>query len=167
LNLDLARIPGAVGNRGLIALGIWMRELIFTNNPKENAMNRSIALGIAMLGGAAVGATAIQTLHAQAKPPTYVVIDIAKMIDPEGFKAVTSSLAAGEARVQELGGRYIIRSTTMSAVDGSPPARFVVLAFDSKEKAQGWVDASDIKAINAIRAKTTDSSAFIVDGLAE
>jgi uncharacterized protein (DUF1330 family) len=130
-------------------------------------MNRTIALGLATLAGCAIGAFAVQGLHAQAKPPTYIVIDIAKMTDPEGFKAVTSSPAAGAARVKELGGRYIIRSTTMSAVDGAPPARFVVLAFDSKEKAQGWVDASDEKAINAIRAKTTDSSAFMVDGFAE
>jgi uncharacterized protein (DUF1330 family) len=130
-------------------------------------MKRTIALGLATLAGCAIGAFAVQGLHAQAKPPTYIVIDIAKMTDPEGFKAVTSSPAAGPARLKELGGRFIIRSTTMSAVDGAPPARFVVLAFDSKEKAQGWVDASDEKAINAIRAKTTNSSAFMVDGFAE
>jgi uncharacterized protein (DUF1330 family) len=130
-------------------------------------MKQIIALGVATLTGCAIGAFAVQGLHAQAKPPTYIVIDIAKMIDPEGFKAVTSSPAAGAARLKELGGRYIIRSTTMSAVDGAAPARFVVLAFDSKEKAQGWVDAADEKAINAIRAKTTNSSAFMVDGFAE
>jgi uncharacterized protein (DUF1330 family) len=55
----------------------------------------------------------------------------------------------------------------MTPIDGTPPARLVVLAFDSKEKAQGWADASDIKEINAIRGKTTNSSAFIVDGFAE
>ena len=130
-------------------------------------MKRFLAPGLAMLAGVAIGAFAVQGLHAQAKPPSYVVIDIAKMTDAEGFKAVTSSPAAGPARLKELGGRYIIRSTTMTALDGAPPARFVVLAFDSKEKAQGWADAADIKAINAIRNKTTDSRAFIVEGFAE
>jgi len=130
-------------------------------------MKHFLASGLTMLAGVAIGALAIQGLHAQAKPPTYVVIDIAKMTDPEGFKAVTSSPAAGPARLKELGGRYIIRSTTMTALDGAAPARFVVLAFDSKEKAQGWADASDIKAINAIRNKTTSSSSFIVEGFAE
>jgi uncharacterized protein (DUF1330 family) len=130
-------------------------------------MKHLLALGTTMLAGVAIGAFAVQGLHAQAKPPTYVVIDITKMTDPEGFKAVTSSPAAGPARLKELGGHYVIRSTTMTALDGTPPARLVVLAFDSKEKAQGWADASDIRAINAIRAKTTNSSAFIVDGFAE
>jgi uncharacterized protein (DUF1330 family) len=51
-------------------------------------------------------------------------------------------------------------------LDEAPPKRLVLLAFDSKEKAQAWNDAADIKEINAIRAKTTKSSAFIVEGLA-
>lgn len=130
-------------------------------------MKRLLVPGLTMVAGVVIGAFAVQGLHAQAKPPTYVVIDIAKMTDPDGFKAVTTSPAAGLARVKELGGRYIIRSTNMTAIDGAPPARFVVLAFDSKEQAQGWADAPDIKAINAIRQKTTQSSAFIVDGFAE
>lgn len=129
-------------------------------------MKRFLVPGLTTLIGVAVGAFAVEGLHAQAKPPTYVVIDIATMTDPEGFKAVTSSPAAGP-RLKELGGRYAIRSTTMTPIDGTPPARFVVLAFDNKDKAQGWADASDIKEINAIRTKTTNSTAFIVDGVAE
>jgi uncharacterized protein (DUF1330 family) len=134
---------------------------------REITMKRFLIPGLTMLAGVTVGAFAVQGLHAQAKPPTYVVIDITKMTDPEGFKAVPASPAAGAARLKELGGRYIIRSATMTALDGIPPDRFVVLAFDSREKAQGWADAPDIKAINAIRNKTTNSSAFIVEGLPE
>jgi uncharacterized protein (DUF1330 family) len=130
-------------------------------------MKRFVFPGLTMLAGVAIGAFAVQGLHAQAKPPAYVVIDIAKMTDAEGFKAVPASPAAGPARLKELGGRYVIRSTTMTALDGTPPSRFVVLAFDSKEKAQGWADAADIKEINAIRSKTTESRAFIVEGPAE
>jgi uncharacterized protein (DUF1330 family) len=119
-----------------------------------------------LLSGIALGAAAIQGLHAQAKPPTYVVIDIANMTDPEGFKAVPTSPGASPARLTALGGRYIIRSETITAIDGTPPKRFVVLAFDSREKAQGWVDAPDVKETNALRAKTTNSRAFVVEGLA-
>jgi uncharacterized protein (DUF1330 family) len=130
-------------------------------------MKRLLFPGLTMLAGIAIGAVAVQGLHAQAKPPTYVVIDIATMTDPDGFKAVPASPAAGPARLKELGGRYVIRSTTTTPLDGTPPSRFVVLAFDSKEKAQGWADAPDIKAINAIRSKTTTSRSFIVEGFTE
>jgi uncharacterized protein (DUF1330 family) len=129
-------------------------------------MNRLLSLGLAILAGAALGATAIKGLNAQTKPPTYVVIDIAEMTDPEGFKAVPASPAAGAARTAALGGRYLIRTDTTTAVDGTPPKRFVVLAFENREKAQGWADAADVKEINTIRSKTTKSRAFIVDGFA-
>jgi uncharacterized protein (DUF1330 family) len=129
-------------------------------------MKTRYAVTMGVLAGVVIGATAIKGLNAQATPPTYVVIDISEMIDPEGFKAVTTSAAASPARAAALGGRYVIRTETTTALDGTPPKRFVVLAFDSKEKAQGWADAIDIKEINAIRGKTTKSRSFIVEGFA-
>jgi uncharacterized protein (DUF1330 family) len=129
-------------------------------------MKTRYAVTMGVLAGVLIGATAIKGLNAQATPPTYVVIDISEMIDPEGFKAVTTSAAASPARAAALGGRYVIRTETTTALDGTPPKRFVVLAFDSKEKAQGWADAIDIKEINAIRGKTTKSRSFIVEGFA-
>jgi uncharacterized protein (DUF1330 family) len=36
-----------------------------------------------------------------------------------------------------LGGRFIIRTEDISALDGAPPKRFVVIAFDNVEKAKG------------------------------
>jgi uncharacterized protein (DUF1330 family) len=129
-------------------------------------MKTSYAVTIGVLAGVAIGATAIKGLNAQGRPPTYVVIDIAEMTNPDGFKAVITSPAASPARLAALGGRYLIRTDMVTALDGVPPKRFVLLAFDSKEKAQAWNDASDIKEVNAIRAKTTKSSAFIVEGFA-
>jgi len=41
----------------------------FSIQMQENAMNRYLTIGLAMLAGAALGASAVQGLHAQAKPP--------------------------------------------------------------------------------------------------
>jgi uncharacterized protein (DUF1330 family) len=129
-------------------------------------MNHYVTLGLTAIAGALLGAVAVQALQAQAKPPTYVVIDITDVTDPEGFKAVTSSTAAAPAKLAALGGRYVIRTEEAAALDGSPSKRFVLLSFDNKEKARAWYDAPDIKEINAIRSKTTRSRAFIVEGFA-
>jgi len=129
-------------------------------------MNRYVSLGLTAIAGALLGAVAVQALQAQAKPPTYVVIDITDVTDPEGFKAVTSSTAASPAKLAALGGRYVIRTEEAAALDGSPSKRFVLLSFDNKEKARTWYDAPDIKEINAIRSRTTRSRAFIVEGFA-
>ena len=39
-------------------------------------MKTQYTVGLAMLAGIAIGATAVQGLHAQAKPPVYVVSEI-------------------------------------------------------------------------------------------
>ena len=122
-------------------------------------------VGLSMLAGIGIGAIAVQTLHAQAKPPTYVVIDIESLTDPEGFKAVPGSPGAKPERLTALGGHYIARTEAITAIDGTPPQRFVLLAFDSREKAQGWVNAPDVKETNGLRVKATKSRAFMVDGL--
>ena len=129
-------------------------------------MNRYFTLGLTAVTSASLGAIAVQTLKAQAKAPAYVVIDVADMIDAEGFKVVTSSAATSPARLAALGGHYVIRTEETTALDGTPSKRFVLLSFDNKEKARTWYDAPDIKEINAIRSKTTRSRAFIVEGLA-
>jgi uncharacterized protein (DUF1330 family) len=136
----------------------------FTNSPQENAMNRPIALGLTLLAGVAIGATAIQGLHAQAKPPVYAVVDVSDITDPEGFKVITQRPTASTATVMQ-GGRYITRTDKITALDGTAPKRFIIIAFDSLEKAQAWNSSPAQKEINAIRAKTTKSRSFVVDGM--
>jgi hypothetical protein len=52
-------------------------------------MKTHYTVALSMLAGAALGATALQGLHAQAKPPAYFVIEINKVTDAEGFKVIT------------------------------------------------------------------------------
>jgi uncharacterized protein (DUF1330 family) len=123
-------------------------------------------IGLSMLAGAALGAVAIQGLHAQAKPPSLVVVDISDITDPEGFKAVGGrSNAAAMTVFKDLGGSYIARTPNITALDGTPPKRFIIIAFPSMEKAQAWKNSPAQKEVDAIRAKTTNSRSFIVEGM--
>ena len=130
-------------------------------------MNRLFTLGLAMLAGVAIGAAAVNGLNAQGKPPgVYAVVDIAEITDPEGFKALGQRTNEAAAAVfKDLGGRYIMRTDKITALDGVAPKRFVVIAFDSAEKAQAWNNSLAQKDVNAIRAKTTKSRVFIVEGM--
>jgi uncharacterized protein (DUF1330 family) len=129
-------------------------------------MNQRIALGITLLAGVAIGATAIQGLHAQAKPPAYVVIPILKMNDAAGFKAgVVDKANATAAEMTAAGGQYVIRSEKFTSLNGTPPARLVIIKFDSVEKAQAFEKTAGQIEINAARMKTTDSLSFIVEGV--
>jgi uncharacterized protein (DUF1330 family) len=116
---------------------------------------------IALLVGIAIGAGAVTALAAQGVP-AYAVIDIAEITDPDTFKTVVANAPAG---LLPFGGRYIIRSEKVFPVQGPAPTRFVVIAFDSLEQAQHWSTSAPSKELSAIRARTTRSRLFLVEGL--
>ena len=117
-----------------------------------------------MLAALAAGASAIGNVHAQTKPHTaYVVIDISEMKDVDAYiKAVS---AAEPNATISAGGRFIVRTNAPVALDGTAPNRFVVIAFDSAEKAKAWYSTPAISKTNAVRMKVSTSRAFMVEGL--
>lgn len=123
-------------------------------------------LALTLLAGAALGATAIEALHAQAMPPVYVVTEISEITDPAGQRANADRPdAVRGALLQEFGGRTLARSDKIEALNGTPPKRFIMSAFDSREKAHGWLNSPGQKKVNDVRFKTTKSRSFIVEGL--
>ena len=127
-------------------------------------MKRSIGLGLALVSGIAIGATAIERLHAQAKGPgAYAIVDISAITDPEGMKALGPK--AGPAATT-AGGRFIARTETIVGLTGTPPKRFVIIGFDSMDKAKAWHSTPAQKEVNDIAAKSTTQRMFIVEGMA-
>ena len=125
-------------------------------------MRPNHGLAIALAAGVALGAAGVEGLSAQSRPPTYYVVDFSEVTDPEGFKALapiaTPEILAG------FGGKYVVRSQDITAVEGVAPKRFVVIAFDTPEHAKAWSEQPGPK---AIRAKTAKSRSFIVGGLGQ
>jgi hypothetical protein len=71
-------------------------------------MKANHKLAIALAAGIAISGAVIQGLHAQATPPTYVVVDISEITDAEGFKAIPPK--ASPASLATFGGKYVIRT---------------------------------------------------------
>jgi uncharacterized protein (DUF1330 family) len=126
-------------------------------------MDSNYKLAISLVAGVAVGAAVIQGLHAQGAPPAYVVVDISDFTDPEGFKAIPPK--SSPETLTPFGGKYVIRTEKITALDGTAPKRFVVIAFDSVEKAKAWKASASTKEVDVIRDKTTKSSQFLVEGM--
>jgi uncharacterized protein (DUF1330 family) len=129
---------------------------------KEQIMTRIAFTGIGMLAGILIGAAAVGGLNAQnAGPGAYAVVDISEINDPGTF--VTLLPKAMQAN-KEFGGKFLSRTENIVALDGTPPKRFVLIAFDSMDKAKAW-DKSPLQGeVNAIRKKSTKSRVFLVDG---
>jgi uncharacterized protein (DUF1330 family) len=73
-------------------------------------------------------------------------------------------MAKGPAAAKAAGGTFVIRTDKITSLDGPAPARFVLIKFDSPEQAMAWHNSAAQKEVDALRAKTTDSLAFIVPG---
>src|SRR6476660_994946 len=107
---------------------------VSTKVKKGQFMHSNYGLAIALVAGAAIGGAAIQTLHAQAKPPAFAVVEI-DVTNPDAFLKEYSPIA-GKA-LTEGGGKYLARGGKNVSIEGEPPkSRTVILAFENLEKAQ-------------------------------
>jgi hypothetical protein len=67
-------------------------------------MKTCYTVALSMVAGAALGATAIQGLHAQAKPPVYVVTEI-DVTNPQAYGKDYAPKA--QAMIKAAGGRQL------------------------------------------------------------
>jgi uncharacterized protein (DUF1330 family) len=112
------------------------------------------------IAGAAVAAAAIQGLHAQAKPPAYLVIEV-DVTDADLYKQY---LDKNRPLTGEFGGRFIARGGKIEAFAGEPPKRAIIAVFDSMEKAQAFRDSAAYKELIPLRDKASKYRAVITEG---
>jgi uncharacterized protein (DUF1330 family) len=123
-------------------------------------MNRPTKWAIAVLSCAALGTTAINVLYAQNKSPgAYVIVDISEVTNPDGFKQL---FPKAPPAVAAFDGHFVTRTEKITALDGTPPKRFVIIGFDSVEQAKAWDASAAQKEVNDIRMKNTNSRSFVV-----
>ena len=123
-------------------------------------MRSRLALTLAMLAGFALGAVAVQSVHAQRSGPgAYAIIDITEVTSPQGLNEALAKLPAS---VAAFGGKFVTRTENILGFDGVPPLRFFIIAFDTMEKAQSWNNSPAQAAVNQARMQATSSSSFAV-----
>src|SRR3982074_758858 len=113
-------------------------------------MNTKYKVALAVLAGAALGAAAVEGLHAQAKPKAYIVTE-SDVIDAPSLAAYTPQ---AQAAVKAAGGvPGIVASGKIVALVGDPPKRFGVSEWESLEKAQAYYNSAERKALAPQREK--------------
>jgi uncharacterized protein (DUF1330 family) len=127
-------------------------------------MKSQYKVAMALMVGTAIGAAAIEGLHAQAKLPAYAIVAVRSITDADAYKNV---IAKAPAAVAGSGGHFEIRTDKITSLYGPPPQRFVLIAFDNIEQAQAWHNSAAQKEVDALVAKSSDSLSFIVEGVAK
>ena len=125
--------------------------------------NRHINVGLAMIAGAALGAAAVQTLHAQAKPPAYNVAEIT-IKDQDGYNKEYLPLVA--KAITDAGGKFIVRGGKTISYEGAAPApRVVVVQFENLDKLQALYNSASYKDAIAVGDKYSTQRIFAVEGI--
>jgi uncharacterized protein (DUF1330 family) len=128
-------------------------------------MKASYKIALAMLAGVAIGAAAVQGLHAQAKPPVYYIAEI-DVSNPEAYGKEYAPQA--QATIKAAGGRILAAGAKPVGFDGeAPKSRVVVQLWDSVEKIQAWRNSPEYKAIRPIGEKYAKFRSFAIEGLAQ
>ena len=131
-------------------------------------MKQYLGLGLGMLAGTLIGAAAVSGLHAQAKPPVYLITEIdvtnpdayAKEFDP---KAQATIKAAG-GRFIAIGGVAGVGAKPVTALQGTPPKRVTIQAWDSYEALKAWYNGADYQAALKIGEKYATFRRFAIEG---
>ncbi len=125
-------------------------------------MKATSKIALATVGSFALGAAAVETLHAQATPPGYAIVEV-NVTDNDGFTKEFIPVIAKE--IQAAGAKYLVRGGNPVTLQGTPPAtRVVVLQFDSEEKVRAWWNSPGHRAAESIAAKYAMTRAFAVEG---
>ena len=169
LRVSLAvRLPtwgdGAVAYRSLVRNQV--RSVKATTWDMEDlAMKTTYTVGLAMLAGIGVGAIAVQTLHAQAKPPIYRIAEI----EITNLEAYTKEFAPkAQAALKSAGGRFLAAGQNVTALEGEPPkSRVTIQVWDSLEKMKAAYNSAEYKEARKIGDKYAKFRAFAVEGLPE
>jgi uncharacterized protein (DUF1330 family) len=119
------------------------------------------AFGAVMLAGVAIGSTLTTALRAQNTPPAYLVAEEA-IHDMETFTKEYGPKVP--ATLQPYGGRFVVRGGQLAALEGDAPPRFVIIEFDSMEKARAWYNSPAYQQLAPIRQKASKTTLFIADG---
>ena len=126
-------------------------------------MNRHVTVGLAMVAGAALGATAVQTLHAQTTPPAYNIAEIA-IKDQDGYNK--EYLPRITKALTDAGGKFLVRGgKTISYECVVPAPRVVVVQFESLDKLQALYDSAPYKNAVAVGDEYATQRIFGAEGV--
>ena len=128
-------------------------------------MNTQYKFAVAMLAGAAVGALAVQGLHAQAKPPVYQVVEI-DVLNQDAYSK--DYVPKAQAAIKAAGGKFLAAGGHTTTIEGAPPkSRVVIQQWDSLEKVQAYRNSAAFKDLLPLRDKLATFRSFVVEGIAQ
>jgi uncharacterized protein (DUF1330 family) len=119
-------------------------------------------VALSMPVGIALGAAAIQSLHAQAKPPVYMIA-INEVSNQEGY--AKEYVPPAQKSVKDHGGVYVAAGPGTRVTGNLPNGPVVILRWESMEALQSWRNSKEFQAALEIGEKYARYNIIAVHGL--
>ena len=126
-------------------------------------MKSNYKVAVAMLAGVALGALAVQGLHAQAKPPLYVVGEI----DVSNLDAYLKEyVPVAQAAIKAGGGRILAAGQNITPIEGTPPkSRIAIAQWESIEQLNAYRKSAAFVDARKIGDKYATFRTFAIEGM--
>ena len=126
-------------------------------------MKTKYTILMATIGGFALGAIAVQALHAQAKPMAYGIAEVT-VTDKDAY--AKEFLPAVQKTIADSGGKFLVAGGKTVSQIGMPPApRVVIIQWPNLDASDAWWNAAATKDAFKIGEKYATFRNFSVEGL--
>jgi uncharacterized protein (DUF1330 family) len=129
-------------------------------------MKSALKLAVASACGLLVGGGAVQLLHAQSKPPAFVVAEIA-VKDKDGYER--NYLNPTRKDIVDHGGKYLAGGydKTLSLVGSEPPNRVIIVQFPNMDAVKAWREQGAMDMENTVGTKYASFRIYAVEGASQ
>jgi uncharacterized protein (DUF1330 family) len=126
-------------------------------------MKSNYKVAVALLAGVALGALAVQALHAQAKPPLYSVAEI----DVSNLDAYLKEyVPLAQAAIKAGGGRVLAAGQNITVIEGTPPkSRVAIVEWQSIEQLNAYRKLAAFADARKIGDKYAKFRSFAIEGM--
>lgn len=119
-----------------------------------------VGLGVIAFSGPALCAEALAESRDPTSPHALFVAET-NVTNSEALKPYRDQV---EATFRPYGGRFLVRGGPVASLEGdSPKGRFVIIEFDSVEKARAWYESSAYQKLKPIRLGAATSRVLILE----
>jgi uncharacterized protein (DUF1330 family) len=115
-----------------------------------------------LLAGGVMGATAVGSIQAQAKPPVYFIFEN-ELTNREGY--TKEYIPEAIATIKAHGGRVLAVGKTTSFSGDPPKDSTGILVWDSMEQLEGWFSSPEYRKIRAVGDQYAKFRNFAVPGV--
>jgi uncharacterized protein (DUF1330 family) len=125
-------------------------------------MKTRYTVAVALLAGIGLGAVAVKGLHAQAKPPAYIIAEV-QVTDADTWKQYVAALPGTLAPYKT---RTLARANPVALDNSVPPAgSLVIIAFNNMDDVKAFWNSPAYQAIIPLREKSAKTRVYAVEGM--